>query len=413
MKQQDPSTKKRHYLIHFFSFCLVVLAFTGCGGGGGGGGTVATTGVASTGSSGGATSNGATGNNNNNIPTGGMIVQVTNPALPANTTSLQYTINDQSGHQVTQQMVAYSGGQPASQIFSNVPSTQNDTATVAALDSSNNVIIQGNAPVYVAVSAFPTVNVTLGDPNAIALLVFLSQPANVVAGATESTVAVAQVDATNNLAINSTQPVTLALSNGGTTTLNGTLTQSPVRGVASFSDLSVNTAGSGYEVTATSNGPAPASSAAFNVVAAAGAPTQVAFTVNPYDPMTMNEPFAPAPQVAVEDANGVIVNTATDAITLSISNNPSGATLSGTTTQNAVGGLATYPDLSINVQGPGFELEATDGNLVPGFSTPFDIINDQSGPNPPTGNVDTSGGFQSTTGGDLNGTTGDTTTTTN
>ncbi len=76
-----------------------------------------------------------------------------------------------------------------------------------------------------------------------------------------------QVQVRTNCAILSTsEAVTLALgANPGGATLSGTLTVNARDGVASFSDLAIDRAGSGYTLTATATGFDSATSQAFDV----------------------------------------------------------------------------------------------------------------------------------------------------
>jgi hypothetical protein len=60
------------------------------------------------------------------------------------------------------------------------------------------------------------------------------------------------------------------------------------------------------------------------------------------------QPFSTQPVVQVIDENNNLATQSGAAVTLAIGNNPSGGTLSGTTTINAVGGIATFSGLSIN-----------------------------------------------------------------
>lgn len=64
---------------------------------------------------------------------------------------------------------------------------------------------------------------------------------------------------------------------------------------------------------------------------------------------------------------------ATNSITMGLPTNPAEATLSGTLTQSAVNGVATFPDLKINNTGSGFRLGATSSGLSGDVSNPFDI----------------------------------------
>ena len=202
-----------------------------------------------------------------------------------------------------------------------------------------------------------------------AMLKFTTQPANGIAGQTLSAVAVSVEDSAGNVETNdnSTQ-VTLALSSN---TLNGTLTQTAVNGVATFANLSINMAGTGYTLNASSN---PAltqdTSTAFDIVA--NVASQLAFAQQPSD-STAGVAISPAITVRVLDQFGNLVATDTSAVTLAIGSNPGGSTLSGTATQNAVAGIATFNDLSLDKAGSGYTLAASDGVLTGTGSNTFTI----------------------------------------
>ncbi len=86
--------------------------------------------------------------------------------------------------------------------------------------------------------------------------------------------------------------------------------------------------------------------------------TQLAFTVEPTT-TTVASSIMPAVQVAIQGALGNLVAGATDAVTVAIGTNPGGGTLSGTTTVNAVAGVASFTDLTIDQMGTGYTLVAT------------------------------------------------------
>ncbi len=80
-------------------------------------------------------------------------------------------------------------------------------------------------------------------------------------------------------------------------------------------------------------------------------------------------------QVSVESSSGNVPDV-TDMITIAIGANPSGATLSGTTTVAANGGVANFSNLSINDPGTGYTLTATDqteAGVTSATSAPFNI----------------------------------------
>lgn len=84
--------------------------------------------------------------------------------------------------------------------------------------------------------------------------------------------------------------------------------------------------------------------------------------------------ITPAVQVAVEDTLGVVDTTFAGGVTLTLSTNPTAATLSGTTTVVLVRGVASFNDLTINNQGTGYVLAAATAGLTTATSTPFNII---------------------------------------
>jgi len=105
----------------------------------------------------------------------------------------------------------------------------------------------------------------------------------------------------------------------------------------------------------------------------AGAATKVVFVQEP-TAATAGQSISPAVTVQVEDANGTLVSNSSASITVAIGANPGGGTLSGTPTQNAVNGVATFGGLSINKTGTGYTLTASSTGLMQATSTAFNII---------------------------------------
>jgi hypothetical protein len=77
--------------------------------------------------------------------------------------------------------------------------------------------------------------------------------------------------------------------------------------------------------------------------------------------------------VNVQDSNGHVVTTDNSSVTLSIAAPANGGALSGTTTVQAVNGVATFTGLSITPAGS-YSLLASDGNLATATSNSFNII---------------------------------------
>ena len=84
--------------------------------------------------------------------------------------------------------------------------------------------------------------------------------------------------------------------------------------------------------------------------------------------------ITPAIQVAVEDTLGNVDTTFHGGITMALSTNPTLAVLSGSTTIVTVSGVATFSDLTINLQGTGYVLSASTAGLSTATSISFDII---------------------------------------
>jgi len=115
------------------------------------------------------------------------------------------------------------------------------------------------------------------SPGAAAKLAFTVQPSEAVAGAAISpAVQLTVQDALGNTVTSATTSIVLAITSGTGTSgaaLGGTLTRAAVAGVASFADLTVDLAGTGYTLTATATGLTGATSSAFAIIAVGGLTT--------------------------------------------------------------------------------------------------------------------------------------------
>src|SRR5207247_9172800 len=101
-------------------------------------------------------------------------------------------------------------------------------------------------------------------------------------------------------------------------------------------------------------------STAFNV--AAGPATQLVFTVQP-GAVTAGAAITPAVQVTAEDALGNTDLSFAGNVSLALGANPGGGTLSGTTTEGAVNGVATFAGVTIDKVGTGSRLTARGGGV--------------------------------------------------
>jgi hypothetical protein len=113
-----------------------------------------------------------------------------------------------------------------------------------------------------------TLTITAGAATALA---FTKQPSSAPAGgAIPGPPTVAVRDAFGN-AVASTAAITIAIgANPGQASLGGGTSKSAIAGVATFSNLTINQAGSGYTLSATSSGLSPATSATFSITSSTG-----------------------------------------------------------------------------------------------------------------------------------------------
>src|SRR5437867_2831283 len=102
------------------------------------------------------------------------------------------------------------------------------------------------------------------------------------------------------------------------------------------------------------------------------APTKLVFTVQPTN-ATAGVAIASAVQVAIQDASGNTVTSATAAVTVALGTNPGAGTLSGTLTVAATQGIATFSNLRIDRPGSGYTLAASAGGLSGATSVPFAV----------------------------------------
>ena len=215
------------------------------------------------------------------------------------------------------------------------------------------------------------------SPGPGAALRFVQQPSNVTAGGTVTPAVTVQVaDAQGNNVPVAGTPVSITLSTGAGT-VTGTIPQlTDATGLATFSNLSVNIAGT-KRLSASGSGLTPAASDTFVVFAAS--PSRLAFTTSPGGG-TAGFPFAVQPVVTLQDLYGNTVTGVPQTVTLAIQNDAGGgATLGGTrvVALSTVSGQAVYAGLSLDKSGTAYTLTASGSTVstTPGnvLSAPFTI----------------------------------------
>jgi adhesin/invasin len=99
------------------------------------------------------------------------------------------------------------------------------------------------------------------------------------------------------------------------------------------------------------------------------------FTVQPSNSQADPNTITPPVVLEVRDAFDNLVSDATDQVTLAITNGTGTPTaqLFGTNPKSAVGGIVTFSNLSIDLLGIGYTLDATAAGMTGATSDPFDI----------------------------------------
>ena len=213
--------------------------------------------------------------------------------------------------------------------------------------------------------------ITIVAETATQLVVTAAPPSSVSAGGGFGFTVSAE-DPLGNLDTNYAGSVSLAVTtNPGSATLSGTTTEFATGGVASFSNLTLNNPGVGYQVTAIGSGLSPTTTGTFSVTTATA--TTLVVTTQPAAPVTVGSPGFGL-TVSAEDSAGNLDPTFSGLVTVSLNANPGGSTLGGTTTVTAVGGVATFSGLTLTKVGSGYTLQVSTGTLLtPGVTAPFNV----------------------------------------
>ena len=200
-------------------------------------------------------------------------------------------------------------------------------------------------------------------PAAPAQLVVSSEPPSSVAAGSGFGLTVAVEDAYGNLVTGFGSAVTIGLVAGPSAgDLGGSLTATVSGGVATFSGLSIDLAGSGYAVQATATGLAPATTTSVGVTPAA--PAQLVIPAGPPPTLAAGSPFGLA--VSVEDVYGNLVTGYGGEVTVGLAGEPDGVALGGVLTVPAIGGMATFGGLDVTESGSGYTIAATGAGLTIG-----------------------------------------------
>src|SRR2546429_200973 len=183
--------------------------------------------------------------------------------------------------------------------------------------------------------------------------------------------------------------VTLSLAaNPSGDSLRGRKQVRSVNGVATFDNVRLDKAASGYRLTAAAPELHPDTSGAFSVMPAPATvplgaipaprpppppPTRLGCTQQPSQTTEAGAAITPPVQVAALDASEHVAQGFTGAIGLALEPASNGGTLSGGTPINAVNGMATFPSLSVDKAGTGYTLRATASGLTDATSSTFNV----------------------------------------
>lgn len=203
-----------------------------------------------------------------------------------------------------------------------------------------------------------SINSANSSPGSADQLAIVQQPGSTSAHSIISSVIVDVEDSGGSVVTTDSSNVTISVASGPGT-LGGTLTVAAVDGVATFSNLSLNTAGT-YTLGAADGSLISATSDSF--VISAAAPSQLVFVQYPITAWVFG-PIKPPVQVAIEDAYGNQVTSGSDRITLNITGDSAGVVPTGPFTAAAVNGVASFDGFSFDEAGR-YGLRATDGSMV-------------------------------------------------
>ena len=271
----------------------------------------------------------------------------TNPAGAAAgaafTTQPVVRITDSSGNTVTTSTV---------NVVASIGSgsgTLSGTTTVAAINgvaAFSDLVLTGTAGNFTL--TFTPTSLTAATSNNFALsagvatqAMTTTQPDGAVNGSAFSTQPVIRItDASGNTVTTSTVNVVASIGSGSGT-LSGTTTVGAVNGVATFTNLSISGSGN-HTLTFTPTSLTAVTSNTFSVTTPL-VPTKVAVTRASVG-TTYGAVFTTQPQVTIQNENSATVSSSSATVTATIS---AGGALIGTTSVNAVNGVATFTNLGL------------------------------------------------------------------
>ncbi len=207
-------------------------------------------------------------------------------------------------------------------------------------------------------------------PAAASQIAIGQAPTAATAGVAISPTMTADVeDQFGNIVTTDGSKVTVAISTGPTgAAITGTAQVTALHGVATFTGISLKTAGN-YKLAFSDASLTAATSSTFAISPAAAA--KLAFAQAPTAAAAAAD-ISPSVKVDVEDQFGNIVAGDSSNVVIAVGTGVTGATLGGTLTQAASSGVATFDDLTLDKAGS-YTLKVTDGSLTSLTSSSFAI----------------------------------------
>jgi hypothetical protein len=206
-------------------------------------------------------------------------------------------------------------------------------------------------------------------------LVITSVPGSATAG-TDFSVTI-QAQDSGGTPVGVTQDTEISLAASGSGTLTGNIGTIPAGQNSVTLNFVQYTAAESITLTAsrTSGDSLAPSAASSSIVIDPAAASQLVFTTQPSASTESGVPFATQPVVQVQDTFGNLVTTGVDSTaTVTLTLTTGTGTLGGTTSMNAVAGVADFAGMGLNIDLPGTDkvLTATAG-FGSGVSNPFAI----------------------------------------
>jgi dUTPase len=199
------------------------------------------------------------------------------------------------------------------------------------------------------------------------LVVTTGPPANATASAPFQ-LSVAAEDSLGNVVTSFNGDMTLALAGTlGGANLGGTITAVAAQGVATFTGLTLQPAGTVSTLAASAPGLPSVMTSTVHVLPA-GAAIQLVITTQPPTSVLAGQAFGLV--VDAEDGFGHLDSSYSGPVSVS---SLSGATVGGTATMTAVGGIATFTGLTLTEAGIGDVLQATGSGLDAAITQPLNV----------------------------------------